>query len=82
MSTEDRIRDFIVTQLQYRGKREDLTNDFDLLEGGVVDSLGIFQLTSFMEREFGIEVKDEELVPENFGSIGQLTKLVESKRGS
>jgi acyl carrier protein len=44
--------------------------------------MGIFQVVSFLESEFGIEVGDEDLVPDNFGTIDLIAALVESKQGS
>lgn len=81
MTVEDRIRQFIVEQIGFEGDPGELTSDYPLLEKGVVDSAGIFQLISFVETEYGIEVEDEELVPEHFGTLGGLSNLVESKRG-
>ena len=73
MSTQDRLRDFIV--------REVAPDDLPLIETGVVDSLGIFRIVSFVEQEFGVDINDEELAPEHFGTIASIARLVESKRG-
>ncbi len=82
MSTEDRIRSFILEQLNFKGTPGELSDDYDLIERGVLDSLGVFQMTSFLEREFRIEVRDDELVPEHYGTIGRLARLVDSKGSS
>lgn len=80
MSIENRLRSFIVDELQWSGRPEELTDDYPLIQRGVVDSLGIFSMVSFVESEYGIEVEDEELVPEHFGSIAGIARLVGSKR--
>jgi acyl carrier protein len=77
MSIQDSLRDFIVNDLGWSGDRSLLTDDYDLLEHDVVDSIGVFQLVSLVEERLGIEVPDEELVPENFQSIGALAGMVE-----
>ena len=82
MSIENKLRSFIVEELRWNGRGAELTDDYPLIERGVVDSLGIFSIVSFVESEFGIEVLDEDLVPENFGSIAGIASLVGSKRGS
>ena len=56
--------------------------DDDLLEKGVVDSLGILDIVNFLEREFQISVTDEELLPENFQSINSIVSFVGRKNGS
>ena len=79
MSTEDRIRKYIVEELHYNGP--ELTDDYPLLDENVIDSLGIFHIVSFLEREFGVEVEDQELVPEHFGTIKDIAELVQTKQG-
>lgn len=57
-----------------------LTPDLSLLESGIVDSLGVLDLVGFVEEQFGIEVQDDDLVPENFDSIDALTRFVKERR--
>lgn len=78
---EQKVRQFIVDELRFDGS-SDLADDLPLIERRVLDSLGIFQLVGFLESEFGIEILDEELVPEHFGTIGDIARLVESKRNT
>lgn len=80
MGSADALRDFIVNELHWNGNRELLTPDYPLIENHVLDSLGLFTMVTFVEEQFGVEVRDEELVPENFGTIGAITKLIEGKR--
>jgi acyl carrier protein len=80
MSVEDRIRSFVIEELGFGDDPARLTTDYPLLEKGVVDSAGIFQLVSFVEAEYGVEIEDQELVPEHFGTLGGLARLVKAKR--
>ncbi len=79
MTTEDKIRAFIIDELKWEGDPRELSADASLIELHVIDSLGIVQMLSFLESEFGIRVPDEEVVPDNFESISRLTHLVESQ---
>jgi len=54
-------------------------NDVPLLKNGHIDSLGILDVVTFIENEFGIVISDEELLPENFESISSLTNFVQAK---
>lgn len=56
-----------------------LTSEFKLIEQRLIDSMGIFRLVSFMEEQFGIAWEPEELVLENFETIGSLRAFVLSK---
>jgi acyl carrier protein len=76
---EAQIREFI-TQHFPSGRRGELGSQDALLENGLIDSLGVLDLVSFVEQTFAITVLDEELMPEHFQTIERLTKYVESKR--
>lgn len=58
---------------------DDVTDQTSLLDEGYIDSTSVLEIVGFLEEDFGIGVADEELVPENFGSIANLTAYVERK---
>lgn len=74
------IRDFIQTSFLFREGRQQIADDESLLGAGLIDSTGILELVSYLETEFNIAVQDEEIVPENLDSIGQIAGYVEMKR--
>jgi acyl carrier protein len=82
MSTEPTIRKFLVTSFGYRGATPDLGAEVPLLDQGILDSTAVLEIVSFFEQEMGIEVADDEMVPENFGSIAKLVAYVDRKKGS
>ena len=81
MSVADRIRTFIVEEIGWRGDPAGLGDDSPLMEAGVIDSMGVFHLISFLESEFGIEVQDDDLVPDNFATISNIEQLVARRGG-
>ena len=50
------------------------------LELGILDSTGIMELVTFIEREFKIKVEDQEIIPENLDSINSIVNLVVRKQ--
>jgi acyl carrier protein len=82
--TKDKVREFIMEAAQRKGL--DVANDDEsLTENGVIDSLVIFRLVSFLEDNFGIRIADEEIVNENFRSVNAIESFVAdrlSKKGS
>jgi acyl carrier protein len=62
------------------GSRE-VSDDYPLIENGVLTSLQTVELVMFMEDRFGVPIEDEELNEENFGSIKAIAGLVASKTG-
>lgn len=56
-----------------------VTDDHPLLDSGIVDSLGILDLVTFLEKTFGISVGDQEMNAQNFGTIASVARFVQQK---
>jgi acyl carrier protein len=80
MTTRDEVRTFVLTELKFPGPSDELTDDYPLLERAVLDSNGLVQMVAFLEDRCAVVIDDEDLVPENFGTIASITALVEAKR--
>jgi len=72
----ERIRKFLVQEFP---ATRNLGSNESLLNNGLIDSLGILEVVAFIEKEFGIVVFDEDLLPENFGSVHSLSNFVGQK---
>jgi len=55
---------------------DDFTDDDSFLERGIVDSTGVLELVMFVEENFGFNVPDEDILPENFDSVARLAAYV------
>jgi len=75
-----RIHEFIIDNFLF-GKGAVAYHE-SLLEKGIIDSSGVLELVGFLEKEFGIQVADEDLVPENLDSIDNMCRYVERKLAS
>jgi acyl carrier protein len=53
--------------------------EIDLIESGVIDSLGVFQVISFLESSFGISISPSEMVIDHFRRTSLLEDLVLQK---
>jgi acyl carrier protein len=76
MRTRERVRGFIRESFFV----DDFRDDDSFLGNGLIDSLGVMQLVSFVESEFAIRVEDEDLVPDNFDSVERVAAFVDRKR--
>ena len=74
---KEEIRNFIVTTYM-AGSKCTLGDNDSLQELGIVDSMGVLELVSFLQEKFAIEV-DDELCPENLDSVMNLTRFVSAK---
>jgi acyl carrier protein len=50
-----------------------------LFDEGIFDSMGLLNLISFLEEDFGVKVNDSELNADNFGSINAIASYLERK---
>ncbi|MGA8764213.1 MAG: acyl carrier protein [Candidatus Sulfotelmatobacter sp.] len=76
----DQLREFILENLAHPKGVTSFTDDEPLMETGVIDSLGIFRLVSFLEDELGVRVSDEEINPETLKNLNAIEALVIRKR--
>jgi acyl carrier protein len=76
---EVRIREFMLQHFPL-ARKSGLPIGQKFLESGMVDSLGILDLVLFLEQEFGLQVSDEELSPENFDSLEAVSTFVRNKK--
>ncbi|HTL48279.1 MAG TPA: acyl carrier protein [Verrucomicrobiae bacterium] len=51
-----------------------------LVQAGVFDSFSVIKLVTFLEKEFKIRIKPEDLLEENFSTLKQIEKLVLRKQ--
>ena len=78
MEHKQAIREFVIENFLF-GEANGLKDDTSFLEEGIIDSTGILELVTFLEDEFSITVEDEELIPENLDSIGNVANFLERK---
>ncbi len=76
---EPQIRHFIVENFLYGEESADLTPEASFLENGIIDSTGVLELVTYVEKTFKIKIRDEEIVPENLDSIRRLAAFIQSK---
>ena len=81
MAVEARIQRFILENFLFSDNGDLLKDDASFLEEGIVDSTGVLELVMFVEETFGIQVEDEEGLPDNFDSVERLKRYVQMKRG-
>ena len=79
-AVKQEIRSFILTNYMSHDERTLGDND-SLQELGIVDSAGVFELVSFLQEKFSIEI-DDELSPENLDSVSNITRFVSAKLAS
>ena len=80
MTTDREVRDFIVSEYLPGTPADELTSTYDLLDTGVIDSLGLLRLIEWIGDRYSIPVADMDISPENFRSIAAIGSFVAKAR--
>lgn len=72
MNTQERIMEF------FKSKNiNGIDNDTDLFKGGYVNSLFALEVVMFLEKEFGIKIKNKDISEKNFKTVNTMAAVVE-----
>ncbi|HCS46945.1 MAG TPA: acyl carrier protein [Candidatus Aminicenantes bacterium] len=76
------LRAFISAPSLPLARVDSFQDDDSFLEKGILDSTGVLELVGHIEKEYGIRVEADEIIPDNLDSISKLTVFVERKTAS
>jgi acyl carrier protein len=79
MTFREQIRDYVAANFLFSDNGYPFPDDASFLEEGIVNSTGVLELVMFVEETFNVNVEDQEVVPDNFDSVGQLAAYVRNK---
>jgi len=73
---EKTIKDYITTEILHEKVVSKLKKEERLLEKGIIDSVGLLHLITFIEEQFNIQVPDEEVIPDNFETLNSIVDFI------
>jgi acyl carrier protein len=73
------LRAFIVAEAFHGQPPGDFADDYDLIESGVMDSLLMMNLITYVSRQYSVELGVNDLVPKNFNSVSAFSQFLETK---
>lgn len=76
--TEQRILEFF----RSKGKSAGLEFDTDLFKCGFINSLFALEMVVYLEKTFGVRIKNSEITEENFRTISSIAGVVNRARGA
>lgn len=74
------ITSWIVREFLPDVHESELAPDYDLLEGGVIDSLALLRVVDWITTEFNLLIEDLDLSPDNFRTVDNISALVASAK--
>lgn len=75
---EKKVLHFVDTEI-VQDSNLTITKQTSLINGGLVDSYALVNMSLFLEKTFEIVVSEEELTINNFDTVENIVKLVISK---
>lgn len=79
MITTEEVMDFLIKAKLIR-KDQVLDKNESLIEGGIIDSLGVLEIIGYIENTYGINIGEEDLVPENFDSLAAIQMFISNRK--
>ena len=70
------IRSFIIENFLFGSEDDPFTDEDSFLEKGIIDSTGVLELIEFIEERYGVKAEDDELIPENFDSLNNVSRFI------
>ena len=79
MQTESKVRDFVLKNYLFSTEQTALKSEDSFMKSGIMDSTGILEMIMFLHDEFGVDVMDDEMVPENLDSVNNVVAFLKKK---
>jgi len=80
MHIESKIKEYIATNLLFSPEGFNYPDNASFLKEGIIDSIGVMELVSFVQTTFKIDVDQDEVTPNNFDSVAGLAAYVRRKQ--
>jgi len=77
---EAAVKTFILNEYLPGEDPAALTGTTGLMTTGILDSIAVLKLVTFLENEFGITIEPHEAIIENLNTLSDIARLVMSKK--
>jgi len=77
MSFKENLLKFIQENLVGKDSQTKIGEDDNLINEGLLDSMGLLKLVTFIEENLGVRISDDNILLENFETVSQIHRFVE-----
>ena len=74
------VKTFILSEYLPGEDPASLTDDTPLMTTGILNSIAVLKVVTFLENQFGITIKPHESVVENMNTLSDIVRLVMLKK--
>ncbi len=80
--TKEKIQELLIHFLcrQFLVDPEDIELDNSLVDTGVIDSMGLIEIASYIEKNYGIKVTEQKMNRDNFGSVLRIVDFIDREK--
>lgn len=75
---KESLLDFI--SKQFLVDKEDIEVDKSLIDTGIIDSMGLIEISSFITHNFNFKVTVDQMTRQNFGSVLLMVDFIDKNR--
>jgi acyl carrier protein len=79
-SIRESIRQFILDNCLPGEDPANLTDDLELKESGILDSMSTLKLVNHLEQAHQVELEASDLEPANLATVSAIERLIKSKK--
>ena len=74
------LKAFIKDVFKVPATDSDFSDNVHLFDYGYIDSFGAVELTTFVDKQFGVKITDRDLVAHPLNTINEITAFVEKRQ--
>lgn len=80
--TKEQIKELLLEFIcrQFLVDLEDIEVDKSLIDTGIIDSMGLIEIASFIEQNFNLKVKEDQMNRQNFGSVLLIVDFIDRNK--
>ena len=78
---KEEIKEFILVTFPL-ARKNNIGYEESLLETGIIDSLGILEIVNFLIEQLGVEIEEDDLIPNNFETVLSIANFIERKNST
>lgn len=76
---KEETKKFIIDNYLLGSSKAGLSDNDSFLEKGIIDSIGVIELTGFLQSRYNIKIKPTDIVPENLDTLNNIEAFVTKK---
>lgn len=74
MDIQEQLLKFICSNFMV--ERDEIDIEKSLVDTGIIDSIGLIEIATFITKHFALSIDEKDLTRENFGSVTKIVNFI------